>query len=181
MPESSRSLGAARLVRRFGSRIALAWCFVSVPMACAHAIESEFGLDGGGPGTGGQAGTLPSTTLGGSGGTGGSGTSSTDGTGGAGTSVTTTGLGGSSNGGASGTGGGSTGGGGSGGSSGAGQGGSGGMDGGTGGTTVRDAGPPIVVDDSVTGTGQNQFNYSAGPWNHCNPCTTMSTPPLYMT
>jgi hypothetical protein len=43
---------------------------------------------------------------------------------------------------------------------------------------VRDAGPPITVDDSVTGTGMNQFNY-LGAWNHCNPCTTMSTPPLY--
>jgi len=153
---------------------------LSVPVACAHGIETEFGLDASGLGAGGQAGTLPSTTLGGSSGSGGaSGASSTEATGGAGT----IGTGGSSSGGASGNGGGgSTGGAGSSGSGGlAGTGGQGGMDaGGSGGTTVRDAGPPITVDDSLAGTAQNQFNYGAG-WNHCNPCTSTSSPPLYMT
>jgi len=36
------------------------------------------------------------------------------------------------------------------------------------------------VDDSVVGTGTNQFNY-VGTWNHCAPCTTATTPPLYNT
>jgi hypothetical protein len=50
--------------------------------------------------------------------------------------------------------------------------------GGAAGATLMDAGPPVTVDDSVVGTGTNQFNYVGG-WGHCNPCTTMSTPPLY--
>jgi len=36
------------------------------------------------------------------------------------------------------------------------------------------------VDDSVVGTGTNQFNY-VGTWNRCAPCTTATTPPLYNT
>jgi hypothetical protein len=40
---------------------------------------------------------------------------------------------------------------------------------------------PITVDDNVTGAGPNQFNY-VGMWKMCpgTVCTTLSTPPLYM-
>jgi hypothetical protein len=58
--------------------------------------------------------------------------------------------------------------------------GAGGMSGagGNGGVVVRDAGPFVTVDDTVTGTGNNQFNY-IGTWGHCMNCTTASTPPLH--
>jgi hypothetical protein len=51
---------------------------------------------------------------------------------------------------------------------------------GDGGIVLRDAGPPVTVDDTVAGTGTNQFNY-VGSWGHCDPCTTMSTPALFNT
>jgi len=37
----------------------------------------------------------------------------------------------------------------------------------------------VIIDDSVTGSGQNQVNYS-GSWGHCNPCGgDPANPPLY--
>jgi len=52
------------------------------------------------------------------------------------------------------------------------------MGGAAGSIVLVDAGPPVTVDDSVVGTGTNQFNYVGG-WGHCDPCTTVTTPPLY--
>lgn len=54
------------------------------------------------------------------------------------------------------------------------------MGGAAGSVVVRDAGPLVSYDDSVVGTGTNQFNY-AGTWGHCAPCTTATTPPLFNT
>ena len=36
-----------------------------------------------------------------------------------------------------------------------------------------------IVDDSVTGTGQNQFNYSGGGWTHCTACNEPSPAVFY--
>jgi hypothetical protein len=148
------------------------------------------------------AGGKPSgTSTGGTSGTGGETSTGVGGAGGTATTAATTGAGGApatttstTASGPGGTGGTSAGAGGDGGSAGAGVGGNGGASGGSGGTSGgsagsgggvvgmdagRDAGPLMSIDDSVTGTGLDQFNY-VGAWSHCNPCTTASTPPLYM-
>ncbi len=88
------------------------------------------------------------------------------------TTVTSGPTGSGGEGGASGSGG-EAGSGGSSGSGGeAGNGGSGGV--------AQDAGPATTIDDSIVGTGPNQFNYM-GVWNQCPKvtCNTPATPDLY--
>jgi hypothetical protein len=150
------------------------------------AAGSGTGGESGGP-TSGSGGRGDPTGVGGTAGAGGAtSASSTGGAGGSGvgtsSSTSAGGSGGSdADGGSPAGAGGSAGQGGSAGSGGsggiAGAGGTGGA-GGNGGVVVRDAGPFTTVDDSVTGTATNQFNY-VGTWGHCMACTTVSTPPLH--
>ncbi len=74
---------------------------------------------------------------------------------------------------------------GTGGEGGAGGTGGAGGDGGNGGSggTADDSGATTTIDDSVIGTGSNQFNYMPqGGWKQCPmaTCSTITTPDLYM-
>jgi hypothetical protein len=125
----------------------------STPSSSSSATTSTTDTSSSASGSGGS---VASSTSSGSAGEGGSGGA--------------TGAGGN---GASGGTGGTSGTGGDAGNGGSGQGGSGGG--------VEDAGPATTVDDSIIGTGPNQFNY-VGAWKACPAvtCTTVTTPELYM-